>query len=61
MKEGDRLAMQITVGAAVLIGGAYALFLIFGESALVSMVAITGWFVLLAYILKYHRVFKKGK
>jgi hypothetical protein len=61
MNEGDRLAIKIAVGAAVLIGGTYGLFLIFGESNLISIVAIIGWFVLMAYILKYHILFKKGK
>jgi len=61
MNEGDKLAIKIAVSAAVLIGGTYALFLIFGESNLFSIVAIIGWFVLMAYIVKYHVLFKKGK
>lgn len=61
MDEGDKLAIRLILGIALLIGGTYALFLLFGESRLISIVVIIGWFVLAAYCLKYHNLFKKRR
>ena len=61
MDEGDKLAYKIVLGIALLIGGIYALILLFGESKLISIVGIIGWVVLMLYVLKYHNLFKKGE
>lgn len=61
MNERDKLAYKIFMGFALVIGGTYGLFLIIGESYLISVVAIVGWCVLMVYILKYHNLTKQGK
>jgi hypothetical protein len=61
VNEGDKLAYKIVAGIALLIGGTYTLFLLLGESKLISVVGIIGWVVLMLYVLKYHNLFKKGE
>jgi hypothetical protein len=54
MHRSDKLAFGIIGGGALLIGGSYLLFRLFGDSRLIALLTIAGWFLILALILKYY-------
>ena len=53
MHRSDRLGFGIIGGIALLIGGGYLLFRIFGDSYLITLLIIAAWFVLLAFTIKF--------
>lgn len=53
MHRSDRLGVGIIGGIALLIGGGYLLFRIFGDSYLITLLLIASWFVLLALTTKF--------
>jgi hypothetical protein len=53
MHRSDKLGLGIIVGGVSLIGGAYLLFRLFGNSYLMAFFAVAGWFVLIAFIAKF--------
>ena len=53
MHRSDRLGFGIMVGIALLIGGSYLLFRIFGDSHVIALLTILFWFVLLGLTLKF--------
>ena len=53
MHPADKLGLGIIIGILLLIGGSYLLFRVFGDSYLIALLALAGWFVLLAFTLKY--------
>ena len=53
MHRSDKLGFGIIIGGLLFIGGTYLLFHIFGDSYLVALLAIAGWFVTMAFIVKF--------
>jgi hypothetical protein len=59
MHASDKLGFGIIGGVALLIGGTYLLFRIFGDSYLITLVFAAAWFVLLGLTLKFFVNYKK--
>lgn len=53
MQRSDKLAFGIIGGILLLIGGTYLLFRVFGDSYLIALLAVAGWFVLMAFVAKF--------
>lgn len=53
MHPSDRRALTIIIGGLMLIGGAYLLFSIFGDSYLIAFVTLLGCLMLFGLIVKY--------
>lgn len=53
MHRSDKLGLRIILGGLLLIGGTYLLFQLFGDSRVISFIALGGWLVLVLYILKF--------
>ena len=61
MREVEKLGLQVIGGGILLIVGAYGLFKIFGDSILLALIAIAGWFVLMGFCIRFMRVGKREK
>ena len=59
MHRSDKLGFGIMIGVLLLIGGTYLLFRIFGDSYLIALLAVAGWFVIMAFIIKFFVNYKK--
>lgn len=49
------------MGGVLLIGGAYASGLVFGDSPLISYAFLAGWVIIVLLIIKYFSLLKKNK
>jgi len=47
------------IGGLLLIGGAFLLFRIFGDSYLIALLVPIGWLVLMGFIAKFFGAFRK--
>lgn len=61
MDELRKLNLSIILGGILWMVGTYVLFLIFGTSRIIGLLVLVGWFILVAYILKYINLLRKAK
>ena len=59
MKEKERLGLGIILGIALLIAGTFLLSQILGDSRIVGLLAVIGWFVIAGFTIKYMGLMKK--
>ncbi len=53
MHKSDKLGCVIFLGVGLWIAGTYALLRTFGDSNLIALLAVAGWLVLAALIIKF--------
>ena len=60
MHRSDKLGLSVIISGALLIGGTYLLFRLFGNSYLIALFAVAGWLVVVGFIAKYFASWNKS-